>query len=83
MDSGETIKDWRLQGPSRGYLRTLKAQLNEALSVSSPIGSSGRGLGDFLALARETLDAGEKDVAAVLAFSFGRCAKTIWDRSRS
>ena len=49
-----------------GYLRTLKSDIKEGrVNIQSQI--RGEILGDFLSLAHETLNAGQKDVAAVLA----------------
>ena len=50
-----------------GYLRELKAAIMEGRIANIQVEARGEVLGDFLALAHETLEAGEKDVAAVLA----------------
>ena len=49
------------------YLRELKAALKEGRIVNIQSEARGEALGDFLVLARESLDAEQKDVAAVLA----------------
>ena len=49
-----------------GFLRTLKSDIKEGrVNIQSQF--RGEILGDFLSLAHETLNAGQKDVAAVLA----------------
>ena len=50
-----------------GYLRELKAAIMEGRIVNIQSEARGEVLGDFLALAREALHEGQKDVAAVLA----------------
>ena len=50
-----------------GYLRELKAAIKEGRIVNIQSEARGEALGDFLVLARESLDAEQKDVAAVLA----------------
>ena len=50
-----------------GYLRELKSAISEGRIVNIQSEVRGEVLGDFLALAREALHEGQKDVAAVLA----------------
>lgn len=50
-----------------GYLRELKETIRGGLIVNIQSETRDEVLGNFLALAREALDAGQKDVAAVLA----------------
>ena len=50
-----------------GYLRELKETIRGGLVVNIQSEARGEALGDFLILARESLDAEQKDVAAVLA----------------
>ena len=50
-----------------GYLRELKETIRGGLIVDIQSEARGEALGDFLVLARESLDAEQKDVAAVLA----------------
>ena len=50
-----------------GYLRELKETIRGGLIVDIQSGARGEALGDFLVLARESLDVEQKDVAAVLA----------------
>ena len=50
-----------------GCLRALKSDIEEGLIVNIRYEARGEVFGDFLVLAREALDAGQKDVAAVLA----------------
>ena len=51
----------------RGCLRTLAAEIRDGLIVNIQSEARAEALGDFLVLARESLDAERKDVAAVLA----------------
>ena len=50
-----------------GYLHELKEAIRAGLIVNIQSETRGEALGDFLVLARESLDAEQKDVAAVLA----------------
>ena len=50
-----------------GYLRELREVIADGLIVNIQSEARGEALGDFLVLARESLDAEQKDVAAVLA----------------
>lgn len=50
-----------------GYLREIKETITDGLIVNIQSEARGEALGDFLVLARESLDAEQKDVAAVLA----------------
>ena len=50
-----------------GYLRELRETITDGLMVNIQSEARGEALGDFLSLARESLDAEQKDVAAVLA----------------
>ena len=50
-----------------GYLHELKAAIKEERIVNIQSEARGEVLGDFLVLAREAVDAGQKDVASVLA----------------
>lgn len=50
-----------------GFLRTLASDIQEGRIVNIQSEARGEILGNFLALAREALDEGQKDVAAVLA----------------
>ena len=50
-----------------GYLRELKVAIEDGLILNIQNEARGETLGDFLVLAREALDAEQKDVAAVLA----------------
>ena len=50
-----------------GCLRALKSDIEEGLIVNIRSEARGEVFGDFLVLAREALDADQKDVAAVLA----------------
>ena len=50
-----------------GCLSALKSDIEEGLIVNIRSEARGEVFGDFLVLAREALDAGQKDVAAVLA----------------
>ena len=50
-----------------GYLRALKSDVEEGRIANIQSEARGEVLGDFLLLAREALEEGEKDVAAVLA----------------
>lgn len=49
-----------------GYLRELKENIRAGLIVNIQSEVRGEALGDFLSLARESLDTEQKDVAAVL-----------------
>ena len=50
-----------------GYLREIRETITDGLIVDIQSEARGEALGDFLILARESLDAEQKDVAAVLA----------------
>lgn len=50
-----------------GYLRELKESITDGLIANIQSEARGEALGDFLVLARESLDAEQKEVAAVLA----------------
>ena len=50
-----------------GYLREIRETITDGLIVDIQSEARGEALGDFLVLARESLDAEQKDVAAVLA----------------
>ena len=50
-----------------GFLRTLASDIQEGRVVNIQSEARGEVLGDFLVLAREALDEGQKDIAAVLA----------------
>ena len=50
-----------------GYLHELRGAIKDGLIVNIQSEARGEALGDFLVLARESLDAEQKDVAAVLA----------------
>ena len=61
----------------QGFLRTLELDIKEGrVNIQSQI--RGEVLGDFLVLAREALNAEQKDVAASISVcSFGRCTKAM------
>ena len=50
-----------------GYLREIRESITDGLIVNIQSEARGEALGDFLVLAREALDAEQKEVAAVLA----------------
>ena len=50
-----------------GYLREIRETITDGLIVDIQSEARGEALGDFLVLARESLDAEQKNVAAVLA----------------
>ena len=63
----ESVKAHVFLQRAYGYLRELKAAIKEGRIVNIQSEARGEVLGDFLALAREVFDAGQKDVASVLA----------------
>ena len=63
----DLVKRSRFTSHLYGCLRTLRSDIRAGLIVNIQSEARGKVLGNFLALAREALDTGQKDVAAVLA----------------
>ena len=91
-DDGDLTKKWHFTDHLYGCLRALRTDIRAGLIANIQSETRDEVLGNFLALAREVLDAGQKEVAAVLACAaledtLKRCASNrgldIQDRDMS